>query len=466
MIIYHWTPLPPARNGIADYADRLNTAFGRQVGLACVNPNPFSKVPVGTQVIDPAQAWRDTPKHAVPLYQIGCNGDHIDIYHAALKHPGVVVLHDMRLFYLHELMNLAPTHFQALMLDSNPIMAGIRSDAILRKRQKIPVDYTCFDMTGDLLRRARIVLVHSHYARNLLLRHHGMAFADRIAVMPHFAIEPTVNTDKNTRAKLGVPDGALLVVTSGFATGHKRFDWVAQVLSTLVTRGHNIFWVHAGSERPAEFNLSGLMANKPQLAGRTRVTGYINEADLDAWLSVADIVLNLRFPSVGESSGTLARAMALGRCCVVTRTGAYDELPDTVVAKSSAFDAVASLERTLEGLLNLPRARAAFGRNAQNYCESHLSVTAYARGVIDLCYAAQSLEPLGDAILAQDVARDQTVLRNIDPAELSPGTIHQALPATLLPTQIAFHRDGARRIRIEAAGIDVAAGMSSQESMS
>lgn len=466
MIIYHWTPLPPARNGIADYADRLNTAFGRQVGLACVNPNPFSKVPVGTQVIDPAQAWRDTPKHAVPLYQIGCNGDHIDIYHAALKHPGVVVLHDMRLFYLHELMNLAPTHFQALMIDSNPIMAGIRSDAILRKRQKIPVDYTCFDMTGDLLRRARMVLVHSHYARNLLLRHHGMAFADRIAVMPLFGPDIDPQEPRASRARLNIPAKATLVVTSGFATRAKRFDWMADALSTMVERGHDIFWAHVGAERPEEFNLSGLLTSYPQLVGRTRITGYVDESALDAWLSAADIVLNLRFPSVGENSATLTHAMALGRCCVVTRTGAYDELPDTVVAKSSAFDAVASLERTLEGLLNLPRARAAFGRNAQNYCESHLSVTAYARGVIDLCYAAQSLKPLGDSILAQDVARDRTVLRNIDPAELGPGTIHQALPATLLPTQIAFHRDGARRIRIEAAGIDVAAGMSSHESMS
>ena len=44
----------------------------------------------------------------------------------------------------------------------------------------------------------------------------------------------------------------------------------------------------------------------------TTVTGYLGEADLDGYILASDILVNLRFPSVGESSGTLARAFAAG----------------------------------------------------------------------------------------------------------------------------------------------------------
>jgi glycosyltransferase involved in cell wall biosynthesis len=457
VIVYHWTPLPPAPNGIADYAARLNTALHQQLDLVCVNENPFSKVPPGSAVIDPLQAWRDMPEDALPVYQIGNNPDHLGIYRAALDRPGLTVLHDIRLFYLHELMRLAPAQFEAMLIDSNPVMAQVRRAAILRQGKKIASDYICFDMAGDLLRRSRMVLVHSHYARTILLRHHGAAFADRIAVLPHFALDPALPAGAADRTGLEVPEGATLVVTSGFATRAKRFDWMVAALSALVMRGHDIFWVHAGSERPAEFNLSGLIAAHPALAGRVRVTGYVDEARLDAWLAAADIVVNLRFPSVGESSGTLARAMALGRCCVVNRTAAYDEIPDDVVAKCSPVDAVAALERMLEALILMPEARAAFGRNARAYATGQLSLADFARNFADLCRRARDLEPLGAALLDRPVTGDRAVLGSFDPADMTAGTIADRMPPGFVPDQIEFHRSATRNIRVEAVGLDAAA---------
>jgi SAM-dependent methyltransferase len=45
-------------------------------------------------------------------------------------------------------------------------------------------------------------------------------------------------------------------------------------------------------------------------------------------------VLNLRWPTVGESSGTMLRAMGLGRALVVSEIGSFAEFPDDVCLKA------------------------------------------------------------------------------------------------------------------------------------
>jgi hypothetical protein len=57
----------------------------------------------------------------------------------------------------------------------------------------------------------------------------------------------------------------------------------------------------------------------------------VPEEDLTAYIAACDVLVNLRFPSVGESSGILARGMAAGRCCIVSDTASYSELPKDAV---------------------------------------------------------------------------------------------------------------------------------------
>ena len=67
-----YSPLPPARTGVADYSAALVLALRARVE---VETNPASP-------------------RGVPLYHMGNNRLHAAIYRRALDHPGVVVLHD------------------------------------------------------------------------------------------------------------------------------------------------------------------------------------------------------------------------------------------------------------------------------------------------------------------------------------------------------------------------------------
>src|SRR5271163_239169 len=80
-----FTPLPPARSGIADYSQALVEPLRRQVEL---------------EIFPRAAPHFDAARFDVILYQVGNNGCHDFVYETALRHPGVVVLHESNLHHL------------------------------------------------------------------------------------------------------------------------------------------------------------------------------------------------------------------------------------------------------------------------------------------------------------------------------------------------------------------------------
>ena len=80
-----FSPLPPARSGIADYSAALLEELRKRVDVEV-----FTSQPQGFRPSD----------FDVTLYQIGNNVHHDFCYQTALEHPGVVVMHEANLHHL------------------------------------------------------------------------------------------------------------------------------------------------------------------------------------------------------------------------------------------------------------------------------------------------------------------------------------------------------------------------------
>ena len=63
------------------------------------------------------------------------------------------------------------------------------------------------------------------------------------------------------------------------------------------------------------------------------MTGYVDDAEFDDYYAAADRLVNLRYPSAGETSGTLIRAFEAGKPVAVSDYAQFAELPDDVVTK-------------------------------------------------------------------------------------------------------------------------------------
>src|SRR5207302_9663109 len=62
-------------------------------------------------------------------------------------------------------------------------------------------------------------------------------------------------------------------------------------------------------------------------------TGYVEDAEFAAHFAAVDRLVNLRYPSAGETSGTLIRAFEAGKPVAVSDYAQFAELPDDCVVK-------------------------------------------------------------------------------------------------------------------------------------
>ena len=64
--------------------------------------------------------------------------------------------------------------------------------------------------------------------------------------------------------------------------------------------------------------------------------GYVSEERLWSLMAACDVIVSLRSPTMGETSGSAIRALSLGKPLVVSDAGWFAELPDDVAASELA----------------------------------------------------------------------------------------------------------------------------------
>jgi glycosyltransferase involved in cell wall biosynthesis len=139
---------------------------------------------------------------------------------------------------------------------------------------------------------------------------------------------------------LGIPDGAVLFASYGQITAEKQIELALRAFRRLRENHIPAYYLLVGEAAP-DMDLPSLIAGLG-LADSVHHLGYA--ADLPAfvdWLHTADVVVNLRQPTVGETSAVALRAMAAGKPLIAFDHGWYSELPDEAVAKTPPGDETA-----------------------------------------------------------------------------------------------------------------------------
>ncbi len=108
--------------------------------------------------------------------------------------------------------------------------------------------------------------------------------------------------------------------------------------------------------------------------------GFVSHGELEKYLTAADICLNLRFPTMGENSGSLLRMMSAAKPVLVSDTGSYQDLPDAAVVKISCdVDEKEMITRFVLALAEDPDFRRSLGREAARYAVQECAIASCAR---------------------------------------------------------------------------------------
>jgi glycosyltransferase involved in cell wall biosynthesis len=317
------TPLPPTKSGVAHYASILLPALSRHADV---------------QAFASLDGYRRGDFDHV-VYQLGNNPHHEAMYAEAMREPGVVVLHDLVLHHLIVEMTLvrgdADAYIDALAASHGPAgaawargrAAGLHSE----------MGNFLLPASIEIARRATAVIVHNQYARERLL---SFGVETPVHVVPHPYVRETRAFDRGAlRARLGLGAHDGVIGFFGFLTSAKRAEVVLEAFRMARARDASMKLLIVGEPAP---NI-----DRESLAGQGVVTtGYVSDDDFPAYYAIADRLVNLRYPTAGETSGTLIRAFDAGKPVAVSDYAQFAELPDDCVFKVPL--GVGEVERLVE----------------------------------------------------------------------------------------------------------------------
>jgi glycosyltransferase involved in cell wall biosynthesis len=317
MRVAYYSPLPPERTGVADYSAHLLPAVQERLELEVV------------------KRGRKRPARGVDLalYHVGNNPDaHGWIVDALRRRPGVVVLHDFVLHHLVAGLTIGRRDghgYLDAMEREGGVVGRLLGHGVLDKR--IPPLWESrpeeFHLAGEVLDLATGLIVHSRYVEQ---RARAAGYEGPIWRIPHPAwehapVEP---------ARL---EGSPVIGSFGNVNASKRIPQLLDAFARLRRDRPDARLLLVGAVSPG-FDLDRRL-QRLGLSGEGIVReSYVEEERLWALMAACDVCVNLRSPTMGETSGSVIRQLSLGKPVVVSDVGWFAELPDEVALKVPVDD--------------------------------------------------------------------------------------------------------------------------------
>lgn len=363
------SPLPPAHSGIADYSAELLPELCKYYDIDVVidQAEPLSApwIPAYGTVRTAQWLLDNASQYDRVVYQFGNSSFHQHMFALLASVPGVVVLHD---FYLanilahQEYTGATPHAWEQALLHSHGYgaiqerhtVADI-ADVIWRYPANLPV-----------LQQALGIIVHSEYPRELARHWYGPHAAVDWAVIELLRTPPRMTDRTSARQTLGFAPDDLLFCAFGHLGPTKLNDrllaaWEKSSLAT--NKKAHLAFVGENSEGPFGQIIIEAIQNSTS-AERIKVTGWTDAELFRQYLLAADVGIQLRTLTRGETSASVLDCMNNGVATIVNANGSMADLDPAAIWLLPDQFTDAELCEALETLANQPGRRQQMGKRA------------------------------------------------------------------------------------------------------
>lgn len=367
------SPLPPQPSGIAAYSALLLPHLMRyaRIDLFVQSERVESDWLNANFPIYPAHIFPEVAReYDVVIYEMGNSEYHSHLLDWLPRFPGIVVLHD---FFLSGLLHVkgmdeeSDILHQQMIYSHGPqalrwLLSGaetLQRPAIWELIDRLPACRTIFD-------HARCIISFSGYSKSLAEQFFPEGWAGKFRVVPQPALPPSRPALSRADAKeaLGLPADAVLVCSFGFQAEPKQSDLIVAAFLQLAEQDQdqNLHLALVGKLEPNEYGHNLLrMVQRSPFSGRIHLTGYLDKAQYGRYLSAADLAVQLRTQSRGETSKAVLDALSHGVPVLVNDYAGFREYPDHVVYKIPEVATRQTVQAGMAHLLSDPTSRARYG---------------------------------------------------------------------------------------------------------
>ncbi|HEY3184760.1 MAG TPA: glycosyltransferase [Gaiellaceae bacterium] len=361
MKVAYYSPMSPSRSGIADYSALLLPALRERVEEVVV-----------------AEPGKRAPRADVAVYHIGNDPDaHGWIVDALRKRSGVVVLHEYVLHHLIAGITIGRGNGRAYLeamerelgVAGRLLGLGVLDNLLPLLWETQPER---FPLSGTILDLARGLIVHSRFVE---ARAREAGYGGPLWRIPHPAwpMHDVVRDDNTT--------GEPLIGCFGYLNMNKRIPQLLEAFAAFRRRrpGARLLLAGAAAER---FDVGRRLERLGLTDGEVLREDYVPEERMWSLMAACDVLVNLRFPTMGETSGSVIRGLSLGKPLIVSDVGWFSELPDDAALKvpvdeyevptlAAALELATTCHKQLgAGALAYVRTEHDLGRSADGYAKA------------------------------------------------------------------------------------------------
>lgn len=386
-----FSPLPPARTSIADdFLVGILPALSKQTELTLWTDqhqwdSSLEKLATVRRYQPDQISWPEVNKADVTFYNIGNNHlFHTSIWQVSRRHSGIVILHDLRVH------NFVDSLYRAHWRDVAGYLAqmklyygddGLRAATEFVNSGTVDIDFMTerYPFTPLALENCLGVVVHTEEAFTQLEQTNRWPVI--YAPLPR-SLPP--RDDGNERVLQHGPPFRLIMF--GYMGRNRRLNAVLEALSQMPERNRfrlDIF---------GEINdLRGLRhrIRKLELGSLVHLHGYAAEQELNTALRQSHLAINLRYPTMGEASGSQLRIWYHALPSLVTDVGWYSSLSREAVAHVRPEYEVADIQAHLRAFLSEPERFAKMGNEGLRTLTEKHDPEAYVRSILDMASRAR-----------------------------------------------------------------------------
>ena len=388
-----FSPLPPAGTDIAHYTARVLPALAERASVTLWTDRDSwdkaleSYAEVRRYSLE-RPPWAELNRAEASVYHLGNNPlFHGSIWQLSRLSPGVVVLHDLRLHHFFDGL------YRVKWRDLDGYLAVMekyygeqgRLDALDCYRQEarnIDRMAELYPLTRLATENALGVLVHTREGFAQLKGEHACPLA--YAPLPY----PSQPGPEIGPAKVGPP---FRLIVFGYLGRNRRLDALLTALSEFPQREQfrlDIYGQVLDDNRPLRARIREL-----GLKRQVSLHGFVPEAELDQALRGAHLAVNLRYPTMGEASGSQLRIWSHALPSLVTDVGWYAGLPTETIARVRPEQEIQDIKTHLDAFLKAPEAFARMGQRGRALLEQEHAPEAYAQAILDFAGVAHRHAP-------------------------------------------------------------------------
>lgn len=371
------SPLPPERSGISDYSAELLPELARHYDVEVIVAQEsvsdvWIRANCQTRTVDWFNANADSYDRV--LYHFGNSAFHQHMFDLLEKVPGVVVLHD---FYLSGIVEHMDVHGLVHGGWAEELYRSHGYHAVRQRYHAVDTAEIVWKYPANLsvLQNAEGVIVHSESSRRLAQQWYGTKAGSNCAHIP--LLRKPVFEDRRSRdtarKALGLTEADFVVCSFGLLgptkLNHRLLDaWLNSTLAAnarcvLVFVGENHGGVY-GQQLLAKIHGS-------EQGGRIRITGWADADVFRQYLAAADVGVQLRAESRGETSAAVLDCMNHGLPTIVNANGSMADLPGEGVWKLPDDFEDRQLTQALETLWQDGSKRRQLGLQAQKIIHAY-----------------------------------------------------------------------------------------------